>query len=70
MKFEFDELMTDGQVQELAARLVERNEDFAIKIARAIEVADMDRFYVQREQAQVDIDIAFEAGHPSVELKD
>jgi len=65
MKFEFDELMTDGQVQEMAIRLVERNEDFAIKIARAIEVADMDRFYVQRE-AQVDI--AFEAGHPSVEF--
>jgi hypothetical protein len=50
MKFEFDELMTDGQVQEMATRLVERNEDFAIKIARAIEVADMDRFYVQREK--------------------
>lgn len=61
MKFEFDELMTDGQMQEEVTRLFERNEDFALKIARAIEIADMDKFHTSR---QAQMDLAFESGFP------
>ena len=65
MKFEFDELMTDGQMQEEVTRLFERNEDFALKIARAIEIADMDKFYTSRESQ---MDLAFESGYPNIKI--